>query len=168
MHRTLAISTLIRVAMLAIAPALSATVPAADFEVEVPLTRAASGNYYVTGVLNAAVRSDFLVDTGSGLVTINERLFDALRAHGAVERGGRVAARMADGRLEAVQLYRVASFRIGEHCDLGAVEVAVMPGGANILGLNLLSRAAPFAVHVTPPVLALSACGLAVDQLAAR
>jgi hypothetical protein len=43
-----------------------------------------------------------------------------------------------------------------------------MPGrGANILGLNLLARAAPFAVHVEPPSLALSDCALG-EALAAH
>ncbi|MGE0484070.1 MAG: TIGR02281 family clan AA aspartic protease [Gammaproteobacteria bacterium] len=142
---------------------------AAEFDTRVPLERAASGNFYVEGVLNANVRSKFLVDTGSGLVTITEDLLDALNADGRVERAGRVAARLANGKVQAVQLYRVEHFRVGASCELGPVDVAVMPGrGANILGLNVLARAAPFAVHVEPPALTLSDCALGAAELAAR
>ncbi|MCB1748943.1 MAG: aspartyl protease family protein [Gammaproteobacteria bacterium] len=152
--------------VLLLLPALAA---AGEFDTRVPLERAASGNFYVEGVLNASVHSRFLVDTGSGLVTISAALLDALAATGRVERAGRVAARLANGKLQAVQLYRVEQFRLGEHCELGPVDVAVIPGSsANILGLNLLARAAPFAVHVTPPALALSDCALGGAELAAR
>ena len=147
---------------------LSAPASAGDFEFKVPLTRATSGNLYVEGVLNDQVRSSFLVDTGSGLVTINQKLFDELAKTSHVERVGRMAARMANGRLQALDLFRVERFRIGEHCELGAVDVAVMSrDGANILGLNVLVRAAPFAMHVSPPTLALSACGLPAEFVAA-
>ncbi|MEQ8233627.1 MAG: retroviral-like aspartic protease family protein [Gammaproteobacteria bacterium] len=142
---------------------------AADFDIEVPLSRADSGNFYVEGELNGNVSASFLVDTGSGLLTVSAELLDELERHGKVTRSGRMAARLANGRLQAVNLYRVERFVLGGHCDLGAVDVAVMPGArTNILGLNILQRAAPFAVHVTPPKLALSACGLVAEALAAR
>lgn len=147
----------------------SLTATAEDFEYRVPLTRATSGNLYVEGVMNDSVSSSFLVDTGSGLVTINRNLFDELKKNSRMEKVGRMAARMANGRLQAVDLYRVERFRLGKHCELGSVDVAVMSqDGGNILGLNVLARAAPFAMHVSPPSLALSACGLDADYLAAR
>lgn len=142
---------------------------AADFDTEVPMTRAKSGNFYIEGQLNDQVAASFLVDTGSGLVTVSGDVLDELERHGKVTRSGRMAARLANGRLQAVNLYRVERFVIGGHCDLGTVDVAVMPGSdSNILGLNVLQRAAPFAMHVSPPKLALSACGLVADTLAAR
>ncbi len=142
---------------------------AADFDTEVPMTRAKSGNFYIEGQLNGSVAASFLVDTGSGLVTVSSDVLDELERHGKVTRSGRMAARLANGRLQAVNLYRVERFVLGGHCDLGAVDVAVMPGSdSNILGLNVLQRAAPFAMHVTPPKLALSACGLVAETLAAR
>ncbi|MEQ8663469.1 MAG: retroviral-like aspartic protease family protein [Gammaproteobacteria bacterium] len=145
------------------------TATAADFDTEVPLTRATSGNFYIEGELNGNVSASFLVDTGSGLLTVSADLLAELERHGKVTRSGRMAARLANGRLQAVNLYRVERFVLGGHCDLGAVEVAVMPGArTNILGLNVLQRAAPFAVHVSPPKLALSACGLVAESLAAR
>ena len=146
----------------------SLAVHAEDFEFRVPLTRADSGNLYVEGVLNGAIRSDFLVDTGSGLVTINRKLFDELRKTSPVERVGRMAARLANGRLQPLDLYRVERFRLGEFCELGAVDVAVLSErGNNILGLNVLMRAAPFAMHASPPTLALSSCGLTPTDLVA-
>lgn len=141
---------------------------AADFSVEIPLTRHASGNFYVAGDIGG-VHSTFLVDTGSGLTTVSERTLDALRRVSPVERVGRVAARMASGRLKKVDLYRVEHFRIGDTCDLGAIDVAVLSRDeTGIIGLDALTRAAPFAFHVDPPRLAVSGCANLGQPVAAR
>jgi len=134
---------------------------AAEFETRVPLDRAASGNYTVEGAFNDAVHAKFLVDTGSGLLTVNERLFREIARSGEVEQVREMAARLADGRVQAVPIYRVARFRLGKHCDVGPVEVAVLTrSGRNILGLSVLGKLAPFAMRVSPPSLSLTACAL--------
>ncbi|MEQ8516623.1 MAG: hypothetical protein RIC38_13525, partial [Chromatocurvus sp.] len=88
-------------------------------------------------------------------------LFKALRAESAVREVRRVAARLANGKLKPVTVYEVEHFVIGDGCDVGPVEVAVLEGaGRNLLGLSALTRAAPFAIHTSPPALALSGCSL--------
>ena len=125
-----------------------------DFELET----SGSGTVYVQATLAEDVTSRFLVDTGSGMLTLNRQTFRSLQQKSAVEPVGYMAARLANGDLIKVQRYKVASFRIGEDCDLGEVEVAVMDGGNNILGMNILLRAAPFTLHAHPPKLTLSGC----------
>ncbi|MHA7817345.1 MAG: retroviral-like aspartic protease family protein [Pseudohaliea sp.] len=126
----------------------------------VPLEQSAGGSLYVDAEAGGIIAS-FLVDTGAGLVTVSEAFFDRLKARGAVREVRRVAARLANNRLQALTVYEVARFRIGEHCDIGPVEVAVMPGaGRNLLGLSALGRAAPFTVSMAPPALHLSGCSL--------
>lgn len=140
---------------------------ATDFDAEVPLVRHASGNLYVDGELAPGIAAEFLLDTGAGVVSVSEALFDRLSDRTHVEPAGRVAARLANGRFQAMNLYKVASFRIGGSCEIGPVEIAVMPGSdRNILGLSALSKAAPFAVHVTPPKLVLSGCPIPGDLAA--
>ncbi len=161
-----------RAAIVSILAALAlAGVPCAadDFGVSVPLTRAASGNFYVDGTVGSTTATRFLVDTGSGLTTVNEKTFARLRERTRVTLVRHMAARLADGGLTKVAVYRVEHFRIGENCDLGSAEVAVLGSdSANILGLDTLSRAAPFAFHVDPPRLALSQCAAAGELLAAH
>ena len=126
----------------------------------VPLEQAPGGSLYVDAEAGG-ISASFLVDTGAGLVTVSEAFFDKLAARGAVREVRRVAARLANNRLQALTVYEVAEFRIGAHCDIGPVEVAVMPGGGrNLLGLSALGRAAPFTVSMAPPALHLSGCTL--------
>ena len=142
------------------------SVSAQNLGLQVPLEQAAGGSLYVNAEAGG-ISASFLVDTGAGLVTVSEALFDQLRARGAVREVRRVAARLANNRLQALTVYEVDRFRIGEYCEIGPVEVAVMPGaGRNLLGLSALGRAAPFTVSMAPPALLLSGCG--EDAVASR
>ena len=74
---------------------------------------------------------------------------------------------MADGRTRSINVYEITRFSLGEDCEIGPTEVAVIPGAANnILGLNVLNRAAPFAIYTSPPSLALSVCSSPVSDAA--
>lgn len=140
-----------------IAP-LAAT--ALEFDHQVPLVTSPGGSFYVTSSVSG-IEAEFLVDTGAGYVTVDSALFKALRAESAVREVRRVAARLANGKLKPVTVYEVEHFVIGDGCDVGPVEVAVLEGaGRNLLGLSALTRAAPFAIHTSPPALALSGCSL--------
>jgi clan AA aspartic protease (TIGR02281 family) len=153
------LSLALRAGLIALAGACAPAAVALDFSHEVPLARNGSGGFSVTAEAGG-VSAEFLVDTGAGLVTIDRDLFRQLRSAGAVRELRRVAARLANGRVQALTVYEVARFRIGGRCDVGPVEVAVMDGaGRNLLGLSALTRAAPFAFHTSPPALALSGCG---------
>lgn len=146
--------------LLCLASALPAAAVALDFDHQVPLATSPGGSFYVTSSV-AGIEAEFLVDTGAGYVTVDGTLFRALRAAGAVREVRRVAARLANGTLKPVTVYEVEHFVIGDGCDVGPVEVAVLDGaGRNLLGLSALTRAAPFAIHTAPPALALTGCGL--------
>jgi predicted aspartyl protease len=133
----------------------------------VSLERSGAGGMYVAGEI-AGVQADFLVDTGADLVTVDERLFRQMRKSGEVRELRRVAARMANNRLQVMTVYEVAHLNIGDNCDLGPVEVAVMKGaGRNLLGLSALSRGAPFTLGMAPPTLVFDHCP-GDTQVAAR
>ncbi len=128
-------------------------------DVYVPMDKSQSGNLYVDAVINSSVHSQFMVDTGAGIITLNRHLFEEISRAGKVEQVGEVVARLANSSLETMPLYKVESFSIGDNCNLGEMEVAVMnSSGRNILGLNALIMVAPFSIHTSPLELVLSGC----------
>lgn len=132
---------------------------AADFDTTVPMRDKGAATYYVSVGINDRVVSDFLVDTGSGYVTINGNTLKQLMHENEVMFVKEIAAVMADGSETVVPVYRLASLKLGEGCIIRDVEAAVMPGTpSNILGLSALKKAAPFALSVTPPALSLTNC----------
>lgn len=137
----------------------SAALQAADFDFKIAMSQANSGNFYVKGRLGNEQSIDFLVDTGSGLVVLSERVFKSMAVMAGSKPVSRKAARMADGRTKAINVYSVDQLVLGENCRIGPLEVAVIPGATrNILGLSALNKAAPFAIYTTPPALVLSGC----------
>ena len=66
------------------------------------------------------------------------------------------AARMANGKIVKISQYQLNSVRIGNTCEVGPVEVAVLPKGNNILGINTLLRVAP--LTITPDAVILAGC----------
>ena len=162
----------ILVLLLGLILGLPMTSAAEEFDARVPLVRAASGNYYVDATFGniGGTSGRMLVDTGAGIVTVNAKLFDAIRNTAKVTPAGRIAMRMANGRTQAINTYHVDRLRIGEHCTVDDVEIAVLgKHGGNILGLNVLSRLAPFAMRFEPDQLVLSSCSApAMMPLAAR
>jgi predicted aspartyl protease len=145
--------------------ATPAGVQAADFDFKIAMSQADSGNFYVKGRFGNEESTDFLVDTGSGLVILSEPAFKRIAVMAGSKPVSRKAARMADGRTKAINVYSVEQLVLGQSCRIGPLEVAVIPGATrNILGLSALNKAAPFAIYTSPPMLALSDC--LVDVLA--
>ncbi len=149
-------------ALCALAASYAAVTPAgaADpFGIALPMQQQASGNYYVTGTLSGVVRADFLVDTGSGYVSLSPATFAQLKSLPGTEFQRVIVGSMANGHALKVRVYRVDRLALGEHCVLRDVEVAVMPGASrDILGLSALRRVAPFAMNLETPALLLSGC----------
>lgn len=137
-------------------------------DVNVPIDKSQTGNLYVDAVINSNVRSQFMVDTGAGMITLNRELFKQISREGSVEKIGKIAARLANGKYQTMSLYKVQSFSIGENCNLGEMEVAVMKrSGRNILGLSALIKVAPFSIHTNPMELILSGCPANSEYVAA-
>jgi len=140
---------------------------AKDFEFKIPISQQNSGNYYVAGTLENEDKVEFLVDTGAGMVILAEKTFKSLTEISNKKPTKRIAVRMADGRTKAVNVYTLDRLVLGQDCNVGPLEVAVIPGARNnILGLNVLNKAAPFAIYTSPPSLALSACTELASDLA--
>jgi predicted aspartyl protease len=116
------------------------------------------GTNYVSATLADSVTASFLVDTGSGMLVVNQDTFKALKQNKDIQFSHEAAARLANGKLHRVDVYTVNQFRIGAHCEIGKVDVAVIKKGNNILGMSALKKAAPFAMSVNPPTLLLSHC----------
>jgi len=138
---------------------------AALFSHSVPLSHTGAGSYTVTATVGG-IETEFLLDTGASMVTVSLSLFKQIREQGMIEKVRRVGARLASGKIEVLDVYLVERFSLGNGCELGSVEVAVLKSnGRNLLGMNVLQQAAPFAISVSPPTLGLSHCGFATRQV---
>jgi hypothetical protein len=141
---------------------------AALFPQSVPLNPSSSGSYTVMATVGG-VGTEFLLDTGASMTTVSASLFNKIREHEEVIKVRRVGARLASGKVEVLDVYLVQHFSLGGGCELGPLEIAVLnKGGRNLLGMNVLQEAAPFAVSLTPPALGLSRCGSSASQISLR
>jgi clan AA aspartic protease (TIGR02281 family) len=136
----------------------SGATAAADFGNRVTMSQKSAATFYVTGEITGAGPVEFLVDTGSGYVTINQRTLDPLASTGEAHYVKQLRGVLADGSAREVPVYALAHIRIGD-CWLSDVEAAVLPGDSRqILGLSALRKAAPFIFSIDPPALSLSGC----------
>jgi predicted aspartyl protease len=136
----------------------SATVMAGKFDARIPMSVGKATTYYVQGRFGNLKATDFMVDTGSGFLTINKPTLDELLERGLATYKRELPGVLADGTEVKVPVYQVAQFSIGP-CLLQDVEAAVFPSTQRqILGLNVLNRSAPFIFSVNPPELVLSHC----------
>ena len=125
-------------------------------EQTISLQQHAGGTLYLDATLDSAINASFLLDTGSSLLTLNEQTFKALNRNKKLIATTKAAARMANGKIVTVSQYRLDSVRIGGHCEVGPVDVSVLPRGSNILGVNALLKAAP--LTLTAEQITLSGC----------
>lgn len=141
----------------------------ADFDAELDLEQHDSGGLYLSAEVASGVDAPFLLDTGASMVTLTRELINAARAQGGAHPAGAIAARLANGRLQKMDVWQLDHLWVGG-CDVGPLEVAVVPNGRNILGLNALSRMAPFAIHLSPLKLKVSGCAVDIGAtpIAAR
>lgn len=140
---------------------------AGQFGTTVEMEARNGATFYVSGLITGLGAVNWMVDTGSGYMTINEEILALLKENGLARFVKRLRGRLADGRELEVPVYSIDAISIGDACWLRDVEVAVFPGNTRpILGLNVLQRAAPFIFSFEPPHLVLSHCDSAVDAVA--
>lgn len=132
------------------------------FSYSIEMESKSGGTNYVSATIGNTVTTSFLLDTGSGMLVVNQKTFSQLKKANAVTYSHDAAARLANGKLQKVKMYSISTLRIGDNCEINDLEVAVMKKGNNILGMSALSKAAPFAVSVNPPTLMLSQCSQAL------
>jgi clan AA aspartic protease (TIGR02281 family) len=159
MHR--AVRLLVVVACLFAASAFSAEPlfsPRPDIT-PVALQKRDAGTFYVAGAIEGYGELEMLVDTGSSLLVINEKILAVLEAEGAAEFSYDLRGVMADGSQRVIPIYRLAGLRIGEDCWIHDVDAAVFPSSSRpILGMNILAKLSPFTFSAEPPQLALNSC----------
>lgn len=140
---------------------------AGSFPIKLGLKKSSANTLYVDAILSKAVATEFMIDTGSSVVVINQKTFQQLLDSGSdIIETTQMGARLASGRIRLVKQYRIASLSLGENCTFTNVEVAVMNKSNNILGMSLLSATAPFAIYARPAQLALSQCSGQAEELA--
>lgn len=131
----------------------------AEVPIELPLSKGKGGGLELSLTIDGQ-QAIFLLDTGAAMATINGDLFNRIKMRGHVRKTREVAARMADGRTRRLGVYEVGTLHLTGNCDLGLLEVIVVPGsGRNLLGLNVLAEFAPLTLSLNPPALGLSGCG---------
>ena len=123
-------------------------------EQNIPLSQSKGGTLYLEATLESNIKASFLLDTGSSLLTLNQTTFDALTRNKKLLATRTSAARMANGKIVKIAQYQLNSVRIGNTCEVGPVEVAVLPKGNNILGINTLLRVAPLTITSESVILA--------------
>ena len=134
--------------------ALIASVQANSFA----LTTSEGGTLYLQSQVDKESDTLFLIDTGSSLTVLNKATFARIRQTQQVTEDGLVIARLANGRQHKVKLYNVPLLSLSNDCQFTNVSVAVMNNEHNILGMELLSRAAPLGIELAPARLTLSKC----------
>lgn len=147
---------------------VSTPVVAGEFDVTVPMHDKGLATYYVNAQIADLGASEFMVDTGSGYVTINEQTLIALQERKQAQYVKQLRAVLANGTELIIPVYAISQLRIGT-CTLHNVEAAVFPARTRqILGLSALNKAAPFTFSIDPPELVLSNCTQSVDASLAQ
>ncbi len=127
--------------------------------VTVPIHTKGASTYYVKGKLGSLAAADFMVDTGSGYLVINQASLAQLKQNGQAKYVKDIRGILANGKKFVVPVWRIARFSIADQCVLRDVEAAVFPGKTRqILGLTALHKAAPFSLSFDPPQMIISHC----------
>ena len=151
--RRMSLSGVLFMAMLIIVPS---TILAAE---TIPMYDKGANTFYINGNIQGLGVTEFMVDTGSGYMTINQNTLDILQEKGEATYVKELTGILANGERKIYPVYRLASIRLGENCVLHDVEAAVFPGNTrHILGLNALKKAGDFTFSFNPPQLRLSDC----------
>lgn len=138
---------------------------AGDGITAVPMTLKGSKTFYVAGWVDGVEPTEFMVDTGSSYLTINEATLSQLANDGRVNHLRDLTAVLANGDEIVMPVYSIPRIVLGERCELVDVEAVVFPGNTRqILGLSVLRKAAPFMFSVDPPELHLSNCHQRLSQ----
>lgn len=138
---------------------LSLPVIADQNSIAIPIHKKEAAAFYVKGKLGNLAYADFMVDTGSGYLVINQESLEQLKEAGQAQYVKEIRGILANGNKFEVPVWRIASFTIDRQCVLRDVEAAVFPGKTRqILGLTGLIKAAPFVFSFDPPQILFSNC----------
>jgi predicted aspartyl protease len=140
---------------------LSLPVCADPDTIAVPIHQNGAATFYLKGKLGDLAYADFMVDTGSGYVVINEESLTQLQKNGQAKYVKHIKGILANGKKFIVPVWRITTLTLAGRCVIHDVDAAVFPGKTRqILGLTALQKAAPFSVSFDPPQIELSHCAL--------
>ena len=129
------------------------------------MTLKGSKTFYVSGWMTGIEPTEFMVDTGSSYMTINQVTLDKLKGKAQVDYLRDLTGVLANGDEVVMPVYRIPRIILGDSCELVDVEAVVFPGNTRqILGLSVLRKAAPFMFSIDPPELQLSNCRQQLSQ----
>lgn len=138
---------------------MSLPVVAAQFNAVVPIHDKGAQTFYVKGQLGNLDTSEFMLDTGSGYLVINQESLAQLKESGQAGYVKDIKGILANGDEFVVPVWKISSMTINDQCILHDVEAAVFPGKTRqILGLTALKKAAPFTISFDPPQITFSRC----------
>ena len=125
----------------------------------VALRKHDAGTFYIDGSLQGYGDLRMLLDTGSSYLVIGQAILEELLKSGDARYSRQLEGIMADGSTRVIPVYRVAGLRLGANCWVHDVEAAIMPGQTRpILGMNILSRLAPFTFSADPAEISVQRC----------
>ena len=125
------------------------------------------GTLYLQSSGSQQKHARYLIDTGSSLTVLSRETFEALKAKQTVKESGVIIAKLANGSKQKVKLYTIPLLSLSDECHFENVSVAVMKNQHNILGMEVLSRAAPFGIQMAPPQITLSQCDVSTIPVVA-
>lgn len=134
-------------------------VAASPFNAVIPIHDKGAQTFYIKGKLGDLDATEFMLDTGSGYLVINQESLARLKENGQAGYVKDIKGILANGDEFIVPVWRISSMTINNQCILRDVEAAVFPGKTRqILGLTALRKAAPFIVSFEPPQIVFSHC----------
>ena len=86
---------------------------AAKFDHTIPMLNKGAATYYVDGAIEGVGPVEFMVDTGSSYMTINEETVSVLVNQGRAQYLGDLRGRLANGDSLEVPLYSIRHVKIG-------------------------------------------------------
>lgn len=145
-------------ALLALAPMAADAAEVSEFTA-IEIEKRPAGTFYIEGAIEGVGELSMLVDTGSSYLVITEPMLETLKTAGRARYSRGLEGHMADGSVRVVPLYKLDGIRLGAACWVHDVEAAIFPAGSRtILGMNVLSRLAPFTFSAEPAQLGLAHC----------
>ena len=143
-------AALIRFVLIIVSILSASSVVAEEFTI-IPMSQKHLATYYVQGTMKGIGDVEFMVDTGAGYTTINERVLEDLSAAGNVIYIGRLTGVLADGSERIMPVYRIKSLVLGTDCVLKNVDAAVFPSNTRmLLGLTALNKSITFCIFDKP------------------
>ena len=150
---------LMKKVLLSVMCLLSLPVVAAQFNAVVPIHDKGAQTFYIKGQLGSLDATEFMLDTGSGYLVINQKSLAQLKQSGQAGYVKDIKGILANGDEFIVPVWKISRMTINDQCILRDVEAAVFPGQTRqILGLTALKKAAPFILSFDPPQIVFSHC----------